>query len=86
MRPRHLTPPPKPARPSSRTRPPPPSPRPPIPARRLHNKKDNGLITALRHALAHPIGAYQQVIDRWGLRSETVTESRINPPGLPKKR
>ncbi|MGW4327199.1 hypothetical protein ACWEKR_15035 [Nocardia sp. NPDC004573] len=65
-----------------------PSPRPPIPARRPHTKKGNGLITAVQHALAHAIehGAYQQVIDRWGLRSETVTESRINPPGLPKKR
>ncbi|MEU2040570.1 ABC transporter substrate-binding protein [Nocardia niwae] len=51
-------------------------------------RKDNGLITAVQHALAYAIeqGAYQQVIDRWGLRSETVTESRINPPGLPKKR
>ncbi|MBF6190218.1 MULTISPECIES: ABC transporter substrate-binding protein [Nocardia] len=51
-------------------------------------KKDNGLITAVQHALAYAIehGAYQQVIDRWGLQSETVTESRINPPGLPKKR
>ncbi|MEU1999147.1 ABC transporter substrate-binding protein [Nocardia gamkensis] len=51
-------------------------------------KKDSGLITAVQHALAYAIehGAYQQVIDRWGLRSEAVTESRINPPGLPKKR
>ncbi|MEU7140664.1 ABC transporter substrate-binding protein [Nocardia sp. NPDC046473] len=51
-------------------------------------KKNNGLITAVQHALNHAIqhGTYQQVIDRWGLKTEQVTESRINPPGLPKQR
>ncbi|MFF0542296.1 ABC transporter substrate-binding protein [Nocardia thailandica] len=50
-------------------------------------KKGNGLIEAVQAALAHVIadGTYQKVIDRWGLDSEKVTESRINPPGLPKK-
>lgn len=50
-------------------------------------KKDNGLIGAVHKAIDHAIrsGTYQQVIDRWGLKTETVTSSRINPPGLPKK-
>lgn len=49
-------------------------------------KKDNGLIGAVHKALQHAIadGSYQKVLDRWGLDSEKVTESRINPPGLPK--
>lgn len=49
-------------------------------------KKDNGLIAAVHAALRHAIdtGTYQRVIDRWGLGSEVVAESRINPPGLPK--
>ncbi|MFI9403906.1 ABC transporter substrate-binding protein [Nocardia sp. NPDC052316] len=51
-------------------------------------KKNSGLVTAVQKALNHAIehGTYQQVIDRWGLRSEQITESRINPPGLPKQR
>nr|WP_228541439.1 ABC transporter substrate-binding protein [Nocardia sp. XZ_19_369] len=51
-------------------------------------KKNSGLVTAVQKALNHAIehGTYQQVIDRWGLQSEQVTESRINPPGLPKQR
>ncbi|MET8652340.1 ABC transporter substrate-binding protein [Nocardia aurea] len=50
-------------------------------------KKDNGLITPIHQALEHLIGngAYQKVIDRWGLNTEALTGSRINPPGLPKK-
>ncbi|WP_032401558.1 ABC transporter substrate-binding protein [Rhodococcoides fascians] len=50
-------------------------------------KKDNGLIEAIREALQHAIddGSYQKVIDRWGLQSEAVSESVINPPGLPRK-
>lgn len=49
-------------------------------------KKDNGLIGAVQQALQYAIdnGLYQKVIDRWGLQSETVPQSRINPPGLPK--
>ncbi|MEU4312365.1 hypothetical protein [Nocardia sp. NPDC024068] len=48
--------------------------------------KDNGLIAAVHAALQHAIdnGTYQRVIDRWGLHSEVVSQSRINPPGLPK--
>ncbi|MFI2478016.1 ABC transporter substrate-binding protein [Nocardia xishanensis] len=51
-------------------------------------KKNNGLIGAVQKALRHAIesGLYQRVIDRWGLQTEAVTESRINPPGLPKQR
>lgn len=50
-------------------------------------KKDNGLIDAVQDAVNHAIedGSYQKVIDRWGLQSEAVTESVINPPGLPRK-
>ncbi|TCJ90148.1 ABC transporter substrate-binding protein [Nocardia alba] len=50
-------------------------------------KKNNGLIGPIHKALQHAIadGSYQKVLDRWGLASEKVTESRINPPGLPKK-
>ncbi|WP_280422311.1 ABC transporter substrate-binding protein [Nocardia carnea] len=50
-------------------------------------KKDNGLIGAIHQALQYAIdnGTYQQVIDRWGLQSEAVPQSRINPPGLPKQ-
>lgn len=50
-------------------------------------KKDNGLIEAIQEAINHAIedGSYQKVIDRWGLKDEVVTESVINPPGLPRK-
>jgi polar amino acid transport system substrate-binding protein len=50
-------------------------------------KKDNGLVEAIQEAIDHAIedGSYQKVIDRWGLQSEAVTESVINPPGLPRK-
>jgi polar amino acid transport system substrate-binding protein len=50
-------------------------------------KKDNGLIgpvhEALQYALDH--GLYRKVLDRWGLGTEAVQQSRINPPGLPKQ-
>ncbi|MFF0494440.1 ABC transporter substrate-binding protein [Nocardia sp. NPDC004068] len=50
-------------------------------------RKDNDLIgpvhEALQYAIAH--GTYQKVLEHWGLTSEAVTETRINPPGLPKK-
>lgn len=50
-------------------------------------KKDNGLIgpvnQALQYAISH--GLYRKVLDRWGLGSEAVQQSRINPPGLPKR-
>ena len=49
-------------------------------------KKDNGLVKAVADALNHTIenGTYQQVLDRWNLKSEAVKTSEINPPGLPK--
>lgn len=51
-------------------------------------RKDNGLVNAIHEALTYAIqnGFYQQVLDRWGLATEAVKESRINPPGLPKKK
>lgn len=50
-------------------------------------RKDNGLIGAIHAALQHVIadGSYRKVIDRWSLQTEALPESRINPPGLPKK-
>jgi polar amino acid transport system substrate-binding protein len=48
--------------------------------------KDNGLIDSVGIVLNEAIsgGEYEEVLDRWGLTSESVTESAINPPGLPK--
>ncbi|MFF3573509.1 ABC transporter substrate-binding protein [Nocardia jiangxiensis] len=50
-------------------------------------KKDNGLIGPVHQALQYAIdhGLYRKVLDRWGLGGEAVQQSRINPPGLPKK-
>ncbi|WP_024799317.1 ABC transporter substrate-binding protein [Nocardia sp. BMG51109] len=50
-------------------------------------KKDNGLNGAVHAALQHALdtGVYQKVLDRWGLRSEAVQQSRINPVGLPRR-
>ncbi|MBH0780089.1 ABC transporter substrate-binding protein [Nocardia bovistercoris] len=50
-------------------------------------KKDNGLIGPIHQAIEHAIanGSYRKVIDRWGLDTEALPASRINPPGLPKK-
>ncbi|SKA82890.1 amino acid ABC transporter substrate-binding protein, PAAT family [Agreia bicolorata] len=49
-------------------------------------KKGNGLIDAVNIVLNAAIdgGEYQQVLDRWGLDSESIPKSEINPPGLPK--
>lgn len=49
-------------------------------------KKDNGLIEAINEAINHIIenGTYAQVLERWGITSEAIEVSRINPPGLPK--
>lgn len=49
-------------------------------------KKDNGLIQAVQQAVNHTIqnGTYRRWLDRWGLGSEAVDTSEINPPGLPK--
>lgn len=50
-------------------------------------KKDNGLIAPIHAALNHLIenGTYAEVLERWGISTEAVDASRINPPGLPKK-
>ncbi|ARF78719.1 ABC transporter substrate-binding protein [Kitasatospora aureofaciens] len=48
--------------------------------------KDNGLVKALNEALNEVIrnGTYGQVLKRWGLETEAVQTSEINPVGLPK--
>ncbi|MFG2842321.1 ABC transporter substrate-binding protein [Kitasatospora sp. NPDC048296] len=48
--------------------------------------KDNGLVKALNGAINEVIrnGTYGQVLKRWGLDSEAVQTSEINPVGLPK--
>lgn len=48
-------------------------------------RKDNGLITPIHTALQSVIagGQYAQVLERWGLDVERISESKINPPGLP---
>ncbi|AYJ51218.1 ABC transporter substrate-binding protein [Rhodococcus sp. P1Y] len=50
-------------------------------------KKDNGLIEPIQEAINHVIedGSYAKVLEKWGLQSEAVSESVINPPGLPRK-
>ncbi|MEU7027567.1 ABC transporter substrate-binding protein [Streptomyces sp. NPDC046275] len=49
-------------------------------------KKDSGLVEAYAAALNHVVqnGTYAQVLKRWGLSSEAVPASEINPPGLPR--
>ncbi|MEW1698748.1 ABC transporter substrate-binding protein [Streptomyces sp. NPDC093249] len=49
-------------------------------------KKDSGLVAAYAAAIDHLIenGTYAQVLKRWGLDSEAVAKSEINPPGLPR--
>ena len=49
-------------------------------------KKGSGLAEPVAEALNHLIksGKYAEVLDRWGLKSEGVETSEINPPGLPK--
>jgi len=48
--------------------------------------KGNGLIDAVGIALDAAIdgGQYADVLERWGLGSESLARSAINPPGLPK--
>lgn len=48
--------------------------------------KDNGLVEALSIVFQSLIddGTYDEVLDRWGQQSEALTESLVNPPGLPK--
>ncbi|KQX54979.1 MULTISPECIES: ABC transporter substrate-binding protein [unclassified Streptomyces] len=49
-------------------------------------KKDSGLVAAYAAAIDHIVanGTYAQVLKRWGLSTEAVTKSEINPPGLPR--
>ncbi|MET8334732.1 ABC transporter substrate-binding protein [Streptosporangium canum] len=49
--------------------------------------KGNGLVKPVSEALNTLIenGKYAEVLKRWGLENEAVTESRINPPGLPRQ-
>ncbi len=48
-------------------------------------KKDSGLVEPLADALDEIIenGTYAKALERWGLSDEAVTDSEINPPGLP---
>ncbi|MER5461187.1 ABC transporter substrate-binding protein [Streptomyces sp. NPDC002668] len=49
-------------------------------------KKGSGLVEAYAAAIDQIIkdGSYAEVLKRWGLSSEAVAKSEINPPGLPK--
>jgi polar amino acid transport system substrate-binding protein len=48
--------------------------------------KGNGLAEAITAALDHAVdnGSYADVLERWGLTSESIETSETNPPGLPK--
>ncbi len=48
-------------------------------------KKGNGLAAAAQAGLNHLIddGSYAQILDKWGLGTEAVKKSELNPPGLP---
>ncbi|ASQ93779.1 ABC transporter substrate-binding protein [Streptomyces sp. 11-1-2] len=48
-------------------------------------RKGSGLVDAYAEAIDHVIkdGSYAKVLKRWGLSSEAVKKSEINPPGLP---
>jgi polar amino acid transport system substrate-binding protein len=50
-------------------------------------QKGNGLAAAAQAALNTIIGdgSYAEILDRWGLSSEAIRKSELNPPGLPKK-
>ena len=50
-------------------------------------KKGNGLAAAAQAGVNHLIrdGSYTKILDRWGLSAEAVTQSELNPAGLPKK-
>ncbi|MET7620978.1 ABC transporter substrate-binding protein [Streptomyces sp. NPDC005408] len=49
-------------------------------------KKGSGLVEAYAAAIDQIIkdGSYAKVLGRWGLSSEAVPKSEINPPGLPR--
>ena len=50
-------------------------------------QKGNGLAVAAQAALNSIIkdGSYAEILDRWGLSSEAIQKSGLNPAGLPKK-
>ena len=50
-------------------------------------QKGNGLAVAAQAALNTLIkdGSYAKILDRWGLSSEAIPASELNPAGLPKK-
>lgn len=50
-------------------------------------KKGNGLAVAAQAALNSLIknGTYGKILERWGLSSEAIAKSELNPAGLPKK-
>lgn len=50
-------------------------------------KKGNGFAAAAQAGLNHLIedGSYAKILDRWGLSSEAVQKSELNPAGLPRK-
>jgi polar amino acid transport system substrate-binding protein len=50
-------------------------------------QKGNGLAVAAQAALNQLIkdGSYAEILDRWGLTSEAIKTSELNPAGLPKK-
>ncbi|MGR0160489.1 ABC transporter substrate-binding protein [Paenarthrobacter nitroguajacolicus] len=50
-------------------------------------QKGNGLAVAAQGALNTLIkdGSYAKILDRWGLSSEAIPASELNPAGLPKK-
>ncbi len=51
------------------------------------SKKGSGLAVAFTAALNGLIedGSYAKVLERWGLSSEAIRQSRTNPPGLPRR-
>ncbi|MEE2524257.1 ABC transporter substrate-binding protein [Pseudarthrobacter sp. J75] len=50
-------------------------------------KKGNGLAVAAQAAINELIenGTYAKILDRWGLSSEAIEHSQLNPAGLPKQ-
>ncbi|MGU3399975.1 ABC transporter substrate-binding protein [Brucellaceae bacterium D45D] len=52
----------------------------------ITTRKDSGLAQPLTNILNDLIasGAYKKVLDSWGLEAEGISESKTNPPGLPK--
>ena len=51
------------------------------------SRKGSGIADAITTAINAQIknGNYEKALVRWNLQSEAITQSRTNPPGLPKK-